>query len=127
MPLFKEALSHWEPSLDVQFGSAGCRLEKGKCRGVAVKGVLMWRGRLQPIRESLLEIGLGWSRRIELQKNLRFGAPFSSGPAGLADPEEVRVFVIAGEPSGDVIGSRLMASLRHLSPKPLRFSGVGGC
>lgn len=39
---------------------------------------------------------------------------------------EVRVFIVSGEVSGDTIGSRLMASLKKLSPIPIRFSGVGG-
>ncbi|KAI8558207.1 hypothetical protein RHMOL_Rhmol04G0072100 [Rhododendron molle] len=42
-----------------------------------------------------------------------------------AKDEELRVFVIAGEVSGDTIGSRLMASLRKLSPFPVHFAGVG--
>ncbi|KAF8111993.1 hypothetical protein N665_0069s0020 [Sinapis alba] len=39
---------------------------------------------------------------------------------------ELRVFIVAGEVSGDNIGSRLMSSLKKLSPLPLRFHGVGG-
>ncbi|KAH7844122.1 hypothetical protein Vadar_024578 [Vaccinium darrowii] len=39
---------------------------------------------------------------------------------------ELRVFVVAGEVSGDTIGSRLMASLKTLSPFPVHFAGVGG-
>ncbi|KAL0898922.1 hypothetical protein Bca101_082883 [Brassica carinata] len=39
---------------------------------------------------------------------------------------ELRVFIVAGEVSGDNIGSRLMSSLKKLSPFPLRFHGVGG-
>ncbi|GMI98540.1 lipid X B [Hibiscus trionum] len=39
---------------------------------------------------------------------------------------ELRVFIVAGEVSGDTIGSRLMASLKNISPVPIRFSGVGG-
>lgn len=39
---------------------------------------------------------------------------------------ELRVFIVAGEVSGDTIGSRLMASLKKLCPVPVRFSGVGG-
>ena len=39
---------------------------------------------------------------------------------------ELRVFMVAGEVSGDSIGSRLMASLKNLSPLPVRFAGVGG-
>jgi lipid-A-disaccharide synthase len=36
-----------------------------------------------------------------------------------------RIFVIAGEASGDVLGSRLMAALRALDPG-VSFSGIGG-
>ncbi|XP_038900509.1 probable lipid-A-disaccharide synthase, mitochondrial isoform X1 [Benincasa hispida] len=39
---------------------------------------------------------------------------------------ELRVFIVAGEVSGDTIGSRLMSSLRTLSPVPVHFSGIGG-
>lgn len=39
---------------------------------------------------------------------------------------ELRVFMVAGEVSGDAIASRLMSSLRKISPFPLRFAGVGG-
>lgn len=39
---------------------------------------------------------------------------------------ELRVFMVAGEVSGDSIASRLMSSLKNLSPFPVRFAGVGG-
>lgn len=39
---------------------------------------------------------------------------------------ELRVFIVAGEVSGDTIGSRVMGSLIKLSPLPVRFAGVGG-
>lgn len=35
-------------------------------------------------------------------------------------------FLIAGEPSGDLIGARLMAALRALTKNSIRFAGVGG-
>ena len=38
----------------------------------------------------------------------------------------LRVFVVAGEPSGDELGARLMAALRHLCDDKVRFAGVGG-
>ncbi|XP_057457915.1 probable lipid-A-disaccharide synthase, mitochondrial isoform X2 [Lotus japonicus] len=43
-----------------------------------------------------------------------------------ANDGELRVFLVAGEVSGDSIASRLMASLKLLSPLPLRFAGLGG-
>ncbi|MDP6786052.1 MAG: lipid-A-disaccharide synthase [Rhodospirillales bacterium] len=36
------------------------------------------------------------------------------------------VFLIAGEPSGDVLGGRLMAALDRLTGGHIRFAGVGG-
>jgi lipid-A-disaccharide synthase len=36
------------------------------------------------------------------------------------------VFLIAGEPSGDVLGSRLMAALSHRTGGAVRFAGIGG-
>ncbi|XP_024960319.1 probable lipid-A-disaccharide synthase, mitochondrial [Cynara cardunculus var. scolymus] len=39
---------------------------------------------------------------------------------------EMRIFLVAGEVSGDAIGSRLIAALKKLSPYPIRIAGVGG-
>lgn len=39
---------------------------------------------------------------------------------------ELRVFIVAGEVSGDSIGSRLMSAMKKLAPLPVSFSGVGG-
>ncbi|KAH6826507.1 transferase [Perilla frutescens var. hirtella] len=39
---------------------------------------------------------------------------------------ELRVFIVAGEVSGDIIASRFMNSLTKVSPFPVRFTGVGG-
>ncbi|XP_014492321.1 probable lipid-A-disaccharide synthase, mitochondrial isoform X1 [Vigna radiata var. radiata] len=51
----------------------------------------------------------------------------SKAPIDMAARDgELRVFLVAGEVSGDSIASRLMASLRLFSPFPLRFAGVGG-
>jgi lipid-A-disaccharide synthase len=36
------------------------------------------------------------------------------------------VFVVAGEPSGDVLGARLMKALKHEVAGGIRFSGLGG-
>jgi lipid-A-disaccharide synthase len=46
-------------------------------------------------------------------------APTASGEAPL-------LFVIAGEPSGDAIGARLMAALKTRSKGRVRFAGIGG-
>jgi lipid-A-disaccharide synthase len=45
---------------------------------------------------------------------------------GSADSARPLVFIIAGEPSGDVLGARLMASLRRRFGGGVRFAGVGG-
>ncbi|MCW8953162.1 MAG: lipid-A-disaccharide synthase, partial [Rhodospirillales bacterium] len=36
------------------------------------------------------------------------------------------IFLIAGEPSGDAIGGRLMAEMKALTGGRIRFAGVGG-
>ena len=36
------------------------------------------------------------------------------------------IYLIAGEPSGDVLGARLMEGLQQISPNDLEFYGVGG-
>lgn len=47
--------------------------------------------------------------------------PVASGPG-----DGLHVYVIAGEPSGDVIGGRLITALRSAFGPGLRVSGVGG-
>ena len=44
----------------------------------------------------------------------------------MSDRAALNVFLVAGEPSGDALGGRLMASLRALTDDKVRFSGVGG-
>jgi len=36
------------------------------------------------------------------------------------------IYVIAGEPSGDLLGGRLMAALRHETGDAVQFAGIGG-
>lgn len=43
-----------------------------------------------------------------------------------AGPEGPLVFLIAGEPSGDALGARLMAALKKQTRGKIRFAGVGG-
>ncbi|MFQ5773187.1 MAG: lipid-A-disaccharide synthase [Kiloniellaceae bacterium] len=47
----------------------------------------------------------------------------AAAPGGEAGP---LVFLIAGEPSGDVLGARLMAALQDETGGRIRFAGVGG-
>ena len=44
----------------------------------------------------------------------------------MSDRRVISVFIVAGEPSGDVLGGRLMASLRSLTADKVRFAGIGG-
>ena len=41
-------------------------------------------------------------------------------------PQEPLIFIIAGEPSGDMLASRLMAALKAETGGHVRFAGVGG-
>jgi lipid-A-disaccharide synthase len=43
-----------------------------------------------------------------------------------AAAEAPLIYLIAGEPSGDVIGARLMAALRRETAGAVRFAGIGG-
>ena len=38
----------------------------------------------------------------------------------------MKIWLVAGEDSGDQLGAKLMGSLRELAPGPVRFGGVGG-
>jgi len=38
----------------------------------------------------------------------------------------LRLYLVAGEHSGDALGARLMDALKAASPRPVRFDGVGG-
>jgi lipid-A-disaccharide synthase len=40
--------------------------------------------------------------------------------------DRLHVFIVAGEPSGDVLGARLMATLNASAPHGVKYSGVGG-
>lgn len=40
--------------------------------------------------------------------------------------DRLHVFIVAGEPSGDVLGARLMAALNAAANQGIRYSGVGG-
>jgi lipid-A-disaccharide synthase len=48
----------------------------------------------------------------------------NSGTSPSAKP--LRLFLIAGEHSGDALGAKLIEGLRALSPRPLELEGVGG-
>ena len=38
----------------------------------------------------------------------------------------IRIFVVAGEHSGDALGGKLISAIRKTSPRPVRFEGIGG-
>src|SRR5437899_12387376 len=39
---------------------------------------------------------------------------------------DMRIFLIAGEESGDRLGASLMAAIEELAPCPVTFAGIGG-
>jgi len=44
----------------------------------------------------------------------------------VAGPRPLRLFLVAGEPSGDVLGAKLMSALARRHPAGIHFAGVGG-
>ncbi len=46
--------------------------------------------------------------------------------AGAAEAGAPLIVLVAGEPSGDALGARLMAALRRETGGRVRFAGVGG-
>ena len=44
----------------------------------------------------------------------------------MASPDRLHIFIVAGEPSGDVLGARMMAALNAAAPQGIEYSGVGG-
>jgi lipid-A-disaccharide synthase len=49
-----------------------------------------------------------------------------TGPASGNRPPSPLIFLVAGEPSGDLLGARLMAALRAETGGAVRFAGIGG-
>ncbi|MGE0748737.1 MAG: lipid-A-disaccharide synthase [Rhodospirillales bacterium] len=47
-------------------------------------------------------------------------------PAAVHDGERSLVYLVAGEPSGDVLGARLVAALKRRAGDRLAFAGLGG-
>ena len=50
-------------------------------------------------------------------------SPSESAPSSDAGP---LIFLVAGEPSGDLLGGRLMAALKAATSGQIRFAGIGG-
>ncbi|XP_057527003.1 probable lipid-A-disaccharide synthase, mitochondrial isoform X1 [Amaranthus tricolor] len=70
---------------------------------------------------------LSWKALRNTGLSRRFTSVSSKAVVDMAAKDgELRVFLVAGEVSGDTIGSRLMASLKRISPFTVKFSGVGG-
>jgi len=44
----------------------------------------------------------------------------------MSDAQGPLIFLIAGEPSGDLLGARLMAALKAETGGRVRFAGIGG-
>ena len=55
------------------------------------------------------------------------GVAVRNRPSGTAERSSgMRIFLIAGEESGDRLGASLMAAIEALAPGPVTFSGIGG-
>lgn len=54
------------------------------------------------------------------------GEPNETSPPPTPSEGPLRVFVVAGEPSGEAIAAGIMKDLRNSSGGPILFSGVGG-
>jgi len=50
----------------------------------------------------------------------------AAGAEGTAAARPKRVYLLAGEPSGDNLGGRIMRALKARAAEPLEFAGVGG-
>lgn len=78
----------------------------------------------------LLKVAQNPNKRTNLVFLLSARKYFSTSSQAAVDVAskdgEMRIFLVAGEVSGDAIGSRLIAALKKLSPYPIRFAGVGG-
>ncbi len=44
----------------------------------------------------------------------------------MAAEKPLRIYIIAGEASGDLLGAHLMHALKSQSTRPLSFYGIGG-
>ena len=81
---------------------------------------------------SFCSISIASFSRMVMEKRSHFSSSEGCSERGkmavemAAKKGELRVFLVAGEVSGDSIAARLMNSLKRLSPFPVRFSGVGG-
>jgi lipid-A-disaccharide synthase len=54
------------------------------------------------------------------------GLAVDGSPANAEHRSAMRIFLIAGEESGDHLGAPLMAAIQALAPGPVMFSGIGG-
>lgn len=68
----------------------------------------------------LFVIGVDVASRAEALAKKRAGASEAEKAAGPL------VFLVAGEPSGDLLGARLMAQLRQKTSGAISFAGIGG-
>ena len=46
--------------------------------------------------------------------------------ADAASPRPLKIFIVAGEHSGDALGAKLMAALKQMRPDCVTFAGAGG-
>jgi lipid-A-disaccharide synthase len=108
------------PTIGLATVDAACR---AGLRGIAVEAggaLVLERAALVEAadRAGLFVIG------VDLQKRKR--AKGRTGAYDLNGKSGPLIFFVAGEPSGDVLGARLMAALKRESDGEVSFAGVGG-
>ena len=62
---------------------------------------------------------------IDAESHAELANGAAKGEAAEADPHPL-IFLVAGEPSGDLLGARLMASLKKKTKDRISFAGIGG-
>jgi lipid-A-disaccharide synthase len=55
-----------------------------------------------------------------------FSSVYGRRPVADSETRPLRIYCIAGEPSGDLLAGRLIAAIRRATDRPVEFFGIGG-
>src|SRR5208282_2874958 len=66
------------------------------------------------------------TRPPRAHRRRRPGRPVRDRRRGTMTAEGPLIYIVAGEPSGDLLGGRLMAALKERTGGAVRFAGIGG-